>query len=92
MGPMSMKIIGFFSLCTHTISLLLTIMKCSTIQDNYRYITNNKLCACPKWRITFIDFNEFRKSDKLLKYELGSTQGSCLLPVSCWLCDNNFRL
>ena len=40
-----------------------------------------------KWRKTFIEFSEFRKfreSDKSLRHELGSVQGSALSSVSLW--------
>ena len=40
-----------------------------------------------KWSGTFIEFSEFREfreSEESLKHELGSVQGSALLPLSLW--------
>ena len=41
-----------------------------------------------KWSRTFIKFSqfrEFRESEKSLRHELGSVQGSALLTVALWL-------
>ena len=38
----------------------------------------------PKWSRTFIEFSEFRESEKSLKHKLGSISGSALLRVFLW--------
>ena len=37
-----------------------------------------------KWSRTFIEFREFKESEKSLRHELHSVQGSALLHVSLW--------
>ena len=51
--------------------------------DNLFHIPfkRNKNHKCGR---TFIEFSEFRESEKSLKHELGSIEGSSLLPVSLW--------
>ena len=43
---------------------------------------NNRVFS--KWSGTFAEFSEF--SGESLKHELGSVQGSALLPLSLWPC------
>ena len=59
-------------------------------QPAYQWVSKCTTCGIwnngvfSKWSRTFIEFSEFRESEKSLKHELGSILGSALLPVSLW--------
>ena len=49
---------------------------------------NARITVFPKGKRSFIEFSEFKKSDKSLKHELWSIHRSSLSPVPSWHCDS----
>ena len=54
------------------------------ISNHCPYQLTTTYCSFSKWNGTFIEFSEFRESEESLKHELGSVQGSAVLPVPLW--------